>query len=98
MLQCNDVVSDFAQIFRAAINDSPGFSSQQFAQGGLRAFDAARQNGFATYEGANQNVWVGQPSAFSSKSPDETIRIGERADQSRCREFSARLRSMSVQA
>ena len=38
MLQRNNIVSDFAQIFRAAFNDSPGFRSQQFAQCGLCAF------------------------------------------------------------
>ena len=59
MLQRNDVVSDFAQIFRTAINNCPRFGSQQFAQGGLRAFDAARQNSLAAYEGANENVRVG---------------------------------------
>src|ERR1039458_7436779 len=83
MFERDDIVSDFAQIFRAAINDGPGFGSQQFAQCGLSAFDPARQNGFTAYEEANENVRVGQPSAFSSKSPDEAIRIGERADQSR---------------
>src|ERR1035441_5498502 len=83
MLQRNDVISDFAQIFRAAINNSPSFGSQQFAQCGLRAFDPARQNCFTAYEGANENVRVREASAFSSKSPDEAIRIRERADQSR---------------
>jgi len=80
MFQRNDIVSDFAQIFRTAIDNSPGFGSQQFAQCGLSAFDSARQNCFPAYEGANENVRVGQPSAFSRESPDEAIRIGERAD------------------
>jgi len=79
----DNIVSDFAQIFRAAINDSPGFRSQQFAQCGLSSFDPARQNGFTADEGANESVRVGQPPAFASKSPDEAIRIRERADQSR---------------
>jgi hypothetical protein len=59
MLQGNDIVSDFAQIFRAAINDSPGFRCQQFAQGSLSAFNPARQNSLTTYEGANENVRIG---------------------------------------
>ena len=77
MLQRNNIISDFAQIFRTAIDNSPGFGSQQFAQCGLSAFDPARQDGFTADEGANENVRVGQPSAFASKSPDEAIRIGE---------------------
>src|ERR1035438_8571490 len=83
MFERDDIISDFAQIFRAAIDNSPGFGSQQFAQCGLSAFDPARQNCFTAYEWANENVRVGQPSAFSSKSPNEAIRIRERADQSR---------------
>jgi hypothetical protein len=42
MFQRNDIVSDFAQVFRTAFDDSPSFRSQQFAQGGLSAFDPAR--------------------------------------------------------
>jgi len=83
MFQGNNIVSDFAQIFRTAIDNSPGFGSQQFAQCGLSAFDPARQNRFTAYEWANENVRVGQPSALSSKSPNEAIRIRERAYQSR---------------
>jgi hypothetical protein len=59
MFERDDIVSDFAQIFRTAINDSPGFRSQQFAQGGLSAFYSARQYGFTADEGANENVRVG---------------------------------------
>ncbi len=69
MFQRNDMVSDFAQVFRAVINDSPGFGSQQFAQCGLSAFDPARQNGFTANEGANENAWVGQPSASPASLP-----------------------------
>src|ERR1035438_5681887 len=83
MFQRNDIVPDFAQVFWPASDNSPGFRSQQFAQGGLSAFDPARQNGFTADEGTNQNMWVGQSSAFSSKSPNEAIRIRERADQLR---------------
>jgi hypothetical protein len=75
MLQGNDIVSDFAQIFWTAFDNSPGFRSQQFAQGGLSAFDPAGQNGFTADEGANENVRVGQPSTFACKSPYEAIRI-----------------------
>ncbi len=39
MLQRNDMVSDFAQIFWTVIDNSPGFGSQQFAQCGLSALD-----------------------------------------------------------
>jgi len=56
VLQRNDVISDFAQVFRVAINNSPSFGSQQFAQCGLRAFDPARQDCFTASEGANENV------------------------------------------
>ena len=81
MFQRNDIVSDFTQIFRTTINNSSGFGSEQFSQCGLSAFDPARQNCFTAYEWANENVRVGQPSALSSKSPNEAIRIGECTDE-----------------
>jgi len=41
VLRCNDIVSDFPQVFRAAIDDGPGFRSQQLAQSGRSYLDPA---------------------------------------------------------
>jgi hypothetical protein len=75
MFQRNDIVSNFAQVFRATINSSSCFGSQQFSQRGLSAFDPARQNGFTPDEGMKENVRVGQPPAIASKSTNEAIRM-----------------------
>ncbi|HZV33645.1 MAG TPA: hypothetical protein VFB72_03645 [Verrucomicrobiae bacterium] len=41
VLQSNDIVADFVQVVSAAFHSQTSFSSQQFAESGLSAFDFA---------------------------------------------------------
>ena len=54
VLQGNDVVSHLAEVRRAALDGRPCVGGEQFTEGCLRAFDPARQDRLAAYEGAHQ--------------------------------------------
>ena len=52
VLQGGDVVPHLAQIVGAAVDGSAGLGRQQLAEGRLRAFDAAGEDGLLANEGA----------------------------------------------
>jgi len=81
VFQSRHIVTDFAQVFRAAFWNSTRLGGQQFAQRRLCAFDPAGVNGFPPDEGPDEQVRVGKLSPFSRQPPEQAISLGQDSDQ-----------------
>jgi len=65
VLKGNYVIANFPKILGTSINDRSRLSGKQLTQGGLGAFNLARKNSFALYEGADQNMRIGKPTTLA---------------------------------
>src|SRR5215469_4971008 len=70
VFESHHVIAYFAKILGTSIYDRSRFRGKEFTKSCLCAFNLARQNGFTLYKGPDQNVRVGQPTAFAGQSSD----------------------------
>jgi hypothetical protein len=59
------IIANFSKILGTSIHDRSRLSGKQFPQGGLSAFNLARQNGFALYERPDQDMRIGKPTTLA---------------------------------
>ena len=77
VLQGGDVVPHLAQVVGAAVDGSAGLGGQQLAEGRLRAFDAAGEDGLLANEGADQEVRVGKTPPLARKPANGPVGSGQ---------------------
>ena len=77
VLQGDNVIADFAQVRRAALDRSAGLGGEQLAEGCLRALDAARKHCLAAYEGPDQEVGIRQAPPLAGEAPRRAVRRRE---------------------
>lgn len=73
------VVADLPQILGAALDGAPRLRGEQFAEGRLRALDAAGEYGLPLHERTDEKMRIRQPSASASESPEQLVGFGQRA-------------------
>jgi hypothetical protein len=65
VLKSDYIIANFSKIFGTSIHDCSRLSCKQFTQGGLCAFNLARQNSFTLYERPDQNMRIGKPTTLT---------------------------------
>jgi hypothetical protein len=75
VIKSYDIVPHFTKILRASFYSHTSLSRKELTKGRLCAFYPAREYRLTMDKRPNQQVRIGQPAAFTSKSPQEIIGI-----------------------
>ena len=74
VLEGGDVVAHLAQVVGAAVDGAAGLGRQQLAEGRLRPFNAAGEDGFLAHKGADEEVRVGKTPSLAREPADGPVR------------------------